>query len=39
MAQPRKIVPVTTTVQHLKPDFAYTLPPDSIVVLRLKAHQ
>jgi alpha-N-arabinofuranosidase len=39
MAQPRKIVPVTTTVQHLKPDFAYTLPPDSIVVLRLKASQ
>ncbi|MGH7952342.1 MAG: alpha-L-arabinofuranosidase C-terminal domain-containing protein, partial [Limisphaerales bacterium] len=37
ITQPRKIIPITTTVRHLKPDFIYTLPPHSIVVLRLKA--
>jgi alpha-N-arabinofuranosidase len=36
MAEPKKTVPVTTTVRHLKPDFIYTLPPNSIVVLKLK---
>jgi len=35
--QPRNVVPVTTTVRDVKPRFAYTLPPDSIVVLKLKA--
>jgi alpha-L-arabinofuranosidase len=37
ITEPRKVVPVTTTVRHLKPDFIYTLPPNSIVVLKLKA--
>jgi alpha-N-arabinofuranosidase len=37
ITEPRKVVPVTTTVRHLKPDFTYTLPPNSIVVLKLKA--
>ena len=38
ITQPNKIIPVTTTVRQLKPDFAYTMPPHSIVVLKLKAH-
>jgi alpha-N-arabinofuranosidase len=38
ITQPNKVIPVTTTVRHLKPDFAYTMPPHSIVVLKLKAH-
>ena len=33
---PRNVVPVTTTVRGVKPDFNYTLPPHSIVVLKLK---
>jgi alpha-N-arabinofuranosidase len=35
--QPRNVIPVTTTVRHVKPQFVYTLPPNSIVVLKLKA--
>ena len=35
---PRNVVPVTTTVRNVKPQFVYTLPPNSIVVLKLKAH-
>jgi alpha-N-arabinofuranosidase len=34
--EPTKVVPLTTTVGGVKPDFVYTLPPHSIVVLRLK---
>jgi alpha-N-arabinofuranosidase len=34
---PRNVIPVTTTVRHVKPQFVYTLPPNSIVVLKLKA--
>jgi alpha-L-arabinofuranosidase len=37
ITQPRKVVPVTTTVRGVKPVFAYLLPPHSIVVLKLKA--
>jgi len=37
ITQPKKIVPVTTTVRGIKPVFTYTLPPHSIVVLKLKA--
>ena len=37
MAQPRKVVPVTKTVRGVKPGFTYTMPPHSIVVLKLKA--
>jgi alpha-N-arabinofuranosidase len=37
ITQPKKIVPVTTTVRDIKPVFTYTLPPHSIVVLKLKA--
>jgi len=37
ITQPRKVVPVTTTVRGVKPVFTYTLPPNSIVVLKLKA--
>lgn len=33
---PRNVLPVTTTVSGVKPDFIYTLPPNSIVVLKLK---
>ena len=33
---PRKIVPEETTVRDLKPDFIYSVPPYSIVVLKLK---
>jgi alpha-N-arabinofuranosidase len=35
--RPRNVVPVTTRVRGLRPKFAYTLPPNSIVVLKLKA--
>lgn len=35
--RPRNVVPVTTTVKGVRPKFACTLPPDSIVVLKLKA--
>jgi alpha-N-arabinofuranosidase len=38
LEHPRTVVPVTTTVRHVRPQFAYTLPPDSIVVLKLKSH-
>ena len=34
---PRNVIPVTTKVSGVKPDFTYTLPPNSIVVLKLKA--
>jgi alpha-N-arabinofuranosidase len=33
---PRNVIPVTTTVRHVKPKFVYTLPPNSIVVFKLK---
>jgi len=36
MAQPRKVVPATKTVPGVKPVFNYTMPPNSIVVLKLK---
>ena len=36
--RPRNVLPVTTTVSEIKPQFVYTLPPNSIVVLKLKAH-
>ena len=38
ISQPRNIFPVETTVRDIKPSFLYTLPPHSIVVLRIKAH-
>jgi alpha-N-arabinofuranosidase len=34
---PRNVVPVTKTVRHVRPAFTYTLPPHSIVVLKLKS--
>lgn len=34
---PRNVIPVTSTVFGVKPDFTYALPPTSIVVLKLKA--
>jgi alpha-N-arabinofuranosidase len=37
ISRPRNVVPLTTTVRHLKPQFDYVLPADSIVVLKLKA--
>lgn len=36
ITRPRNVVPVTTTARNIKPQFTYTLPADSIVVLRLK---
>jgi alpha-N-arabinofuranosidase len=36
-AQPKKVVPVTTTVGGVKPAFTYKMPPHSIVVLKLKS--
>ena len=36
ITHPRKIFPVTTTVRGIKPVFSYTMPPHSIVVLKLK---
>jgi alpha-N-arabinofuranosidase len=37
ITHPRKVVPVTTVVRAVKPRFAYIMPPNSIVVLKLKA--
>lgn len=34
--QPRKVVPVRSTLNGAKPSFRHTMPPHSIVVLRLK---
>jgi alpha-N-arabinofuranosidase len=36
---PRNVVPTTTTVRDLRPAFAYTLPPHSVVVLKLKSQR
>jgi alpha-N-arabinofuranosidase len=35
---PRSVIPVTTTLRNLQPAFSYTLPPHSIVVLKLNSH-
>jgi alpha-N-arabinofuranosidase len=37
LREPRKVVPVTTTVHDVKPAFTYPLPAHSIVVLNFKA--
>lgn len=37
ITQPKKVVPVATTVRGIKPKFSYTMPPNSVVVLKLKA--
>jgi len=34
---PKKAVPITSTVKDVKADFVYTLPPGSIVVLKLRS--
>jgi alpha-L-arabinofuranosidase len=36
---PTQVVPVTSKVAGIKPDFDYTLPADSIVVLTLKTKE
>ncbi|HEX5400533.1 MAG TPA: alpha-L-arabinofuranosidase C-terminal domain-containing protein [Verrucomicrobiae bacterium] len=36
ITQPRKIVPVTSTLRGIKPAFIYTIPPHGVVVLKLK---
>ena len=36
-SHPKNVVPVTTTLRGIKPGFTYTLPPNSIVVIKLKA--
>jgi alpha-N-arabinofuranosidase len=35
LSEPEKVVPVIAKVRGLKPQFSYTLPPNSIVVLKL----
>jgi alpha-N-arabinofuranosidase len=37
ITHPTNVVPVTTTLRGIKPGFAYTLPPTSIVIIKLKA--
>ena len=37
ITEPKKIVPLASKVRGVKPGFAYTLPPHSIVVLKLNA--
>jgi alpha-N-arabinofuranosidase len=37
ITNPAKVIPVRTTLANLKPTFTYTLAPNSITVLRLKA--
>jgi alpha-N-arabinofuranosidase len=34
---PTKVVPVTTKVKGVKPEFSYTLPANSITVLKLES--
>jgi alpha-N-arabinofuranosidase len=34
--RPRNVVPVTTTLSGVQPAFAFTMPPFSVVVLKLK---
>ena len=36
ISRPRNVVPVTSTVRHVKPQFDYVMPANSIVVLKLK---
>ncbi len=36
--RPRNVVPITTAIRHVKPEFNYTLPANSIVVLKLQSH-
>lgn len=36
MRRPRNVVPATTTISGVKPGFTYSLPPTSVVVLKLK---
>ncbi len=36
MSGPKNVVPVTTTLRGIKPGMTYTLPPTSIVVIKLK---
>jgi alpha-N-arabinofuranosidase len=37
IGHPKNVVPVTTTLSGVKPGFNYTLPPSSIVVIKLEA--
>ena len=37
ITQPKNVVPLTKRVRGIKPSFTHTLPPNSIVVLKLKA--
>jgi alpha-N-arabinofuranosidase len=37
ITEPRKAVPSTAPLNNSKPDFIYTLPPHSVVVLKLKS--
>lgn len=37
ISQPRNVFPVTTKMRDVKPEFTYTLPADSVVVLKLKS--
>lgn len=36
--RPQNVVPTTTTIGGVQPVFDYTLPPNSIVVFKMKAH-
>ena len=37
ITRPRNVIPVVLTVRGVKPRFVYTMPPNSIVVFKLKA--
>jgi alpha-N-arabinofuranosidase len=39
ITEPTKVLPVKSTVSGLTPNFNYTMPPNSIVVISLKARQ
>ena len=38
-SHPRNVIPVTTMLRDVKPDFIYSLPPTSIVVIKLQAQR
>jgi alpha-N-arabinofuranosidase len=38
ITKPRAVIPVATTIRDVKPTFTYTMPPHSIVVLKLNSH-
>ncbi len=39
LERPRDVIPITTTLRDVKPEFTYTLPPHSVVVIKVKSRR